>query len=68
MATETEYMSNEDFQKMIVEAREDFTDLQLAGYMRVSISTIDRWARGATACHPFGRKAVKDKIQSVRGY
>jgi transcriptional regulator with XRE-family HTH domain len=65
---ETEYMSNTEFQQLIVEAREDFTDLQLASYMRVSIPTIDRWARGVTACSPMLRKAVKDKIQDVRGY
>lgn len=65
---EAEYMSNTEFQQMIVEARENYTDLQLAGYLKVSCPTIDRWARGVTACHPFGRKAVKDAIQNFRGY
>jgi hypothetical protein len=68
MTDKQEYMSNTEFQQMIVEAREDFSDLQLASRLRVSIPTIGRWASGTTSCHPFARKSVKDTIQSTRGY
>lgn len=43
----------------------ELDDVELAQMFRVSRPTIGRWARGDSAPHPIGRKAVFDSLCKV---
>lgn len=43
----------------------ELDDVELARMFRVSRPTIGRWARGDSAPHPLGRKAVFDSLRDV---
>lgn len=59
--------TREDFAKLFSRAQTvlELDDLALARMFRVSRPTIGRWTRGASAPHPFGRKAVFESLVDV---
>jgi hypothetical protein len=59
-------MTSKEFQQMIVEAREDFTDLQIAAFCKVAISTVERWASGESCAAPLLRRPVAHRIGDLR--
>lgn len=61
-------MTEEEFREAIVDARKDFTDLQIAGYLKVSIKLVQRWADGTNSPLPLGRKPLVDLLGDLRGY
>ncbi len=59
-------MSNSEFQQIIIEARKKYTDLQLAGYLKTSCKTVQRWADGTVIPPPLSLKPIIDTLGDIR--
>lgn len=61
------YPTKEEFAKAIKDARESFTDLELAKAFNVSLPTIKRWAKGTFYPHRLGRKPILNQLERMKG-